>query len=230
MQDLDVYNENGAVLLLDKPLGWTSFDVVNKIRYAGKFKKVGHAGTLDPLATGLLILCVGKMTKQIETFQAQVKEYTGTFTLGKTTPSFDLETEFDGEYTTDHITSEKLQEAKEQLTGTIEQTPPAHSAIKVNGKRAYESARKGQEVALKSRSVTVSEFEIDSKDFPIIQFRIVCTKGTYIRTIANDFGKILNSGAHLSSLRRTKIGEFGVENAEDVLSLAQKINSIRESL
>lgn len=230
MQELDVYNEKGAVLLLDKPLEWTSFDVVNKIRYAGKFKKVGHAGTLDPLATGLLILCVGKMTKQIETFQAQVKEYTGTFTLGKTTPSFDLETEFDGEFDVDHITSEMLQEAKEKLTGDIEQTPPAHSAIKVNGKRAYESARKGKEVALKSRIVTISEFDIDDKDFPLIHFRIVCSKGTYIRTIANDFGKLLNSGAHLSALRRTKIGDFSVDDAEDVLTLSQKINSIRESL
>jgi tRNA pseudouridine55 synthase len=227
---MDYFNENGAVLLIDKPLNWTSFDVVKKIRSAGKFKKVGHAGTLDPLASGLLILCMGKMTKQIETFQAQEKEYTGTFTLGKTTPSFDLETDFDQTFSTEHITSDMLDEVVQKMTGLIEQTPPVYSAVKVNGKRAYESARKGEDVKLKIRTVDIKVFEIDKSSFPEISFRIVCSKGTYIRSMANDFGKMLQSGAYLSELRRTKIGNFSVENALDVLEAAEKINIARESL
>jgi len=219
-----VADERNDVLLIDKPLKWTSFDVVNKVRYAAKYKKVGHAGTLDPLATGLLILCTNKKTKEIDTYQAQEKEYTGTLVVGKTTPSVDLETEFDAEYPTDHITPEAIQQAVAQLTGLIEQIPPAHSAIKVDGKRAYESARKGQEVALKSRQVEVKEFDVNTDNFPEISFRIVCSKGTYIRSLVRDFGKLLHSGAYMSSLRRTRIGEFRIENA---LSLEQYLENIR---
>ncbi len=206
-------DERNEVILIDKPLKWTSFDVVNKIRWAGKYKKVGHAGTLDPLATGLLILCTGKKTKEIDTYQAQEKEYTGTLVLGKTTPSVDLETEFDAEFPTEHITKEAINQAVTQLSGIIEQIPPAHSAIKINGKRAYESARKGEEVIIKSRQVEVKEFEIDSVYFPEIYFRIVCSKGTYIRSLVRDFGKLVDSGAYMSSLRRTRIGNFKIENA-----------------
>lgn len=203
----------GEVLLIDKPLQWTSFDVVKKLKYAGKFKKIGHAGTLDPLATGLLILCTGKKTKEIDTYQAQEKEYTGTFILGKTTPSYDLETEFDAEFPTEHITPKLMQEAAAQLTGHIAQFPPVFSAIKIDGKRAYESARKGEEIQMKSRNIEVKTFEINTENFPEIAFRVVCSKGTYIRSLAHDFGKLLHSGACLSSLRRTRIGDFSVENA-----------------
>ncbi|MFT5884985.1 MAG: tRNA pseudouridine55 synthase [Arcticibacterium sp.] len=227
---MDYFNENGAFLLIDKPLNWTSFDVVKKIRSSGKFKKVGHAGTLDPLASGLLILCMGKMTKQIEKYQAQEKEYTGSFTLGNTTPSYDLETEFDSEHPTKHITDILIQDAVSKLTGFIEQVPPIFSAVKVNGRRAYDAARKGEDIKLKVRTVEVKTFEIDHSEFPIIKFRIVCSKGTYIRSMANDFGKLLQSGAHLSSLRRTKIGDFDVRDAEDVLVAAEKISKARESI
>lgn len=219
-----VVDERNEVLLIDKPLKWTSFDVVNKVRYAGKYKKVGHAGTLDPLATGLLILCTNKKTKEIDTYQAQEKEYTGTLVLGKTTPSVDLETEFDAEYPVDHITPEALTAAVAQLSGTIEQIPPAHSAIKVNGKRAYESARKGEEVVIKSRQVEIKEFDIDTTNFPEVSFRIVCSKGTYIRSLVRDFGVLLQSGAYMSSLRRTRIGNFKIENA---LTLEQFLENIR---
>lgn len=227
---MDYFNENGTVLLIDKPLKWTSFDAVKKIRWAGKFKKVGHAGTLDPLATGLLILCTGKKTKEIEKYQAQEKEYTGTFTLGATTPSYDLETEFDQEFPTEHITKEALTAAVDKMTGLIEQTPPIFSAVKVNGRRAYDAARKGEDIKLKVREVEIKAFEIDDANFPVIAFRIVCSKGTYIRSMANDFGKLLDSGAHLSSLRRTKIGDFSVDDAEDVVEVADKMRTIRESL
>lgn len=201
------------VILIDKPYEWTSFGVVKKVRYFGRFKKVGHAGTLDPLATGLLILCTEKKTKDIEQYQAQEKEYTGTLVLGKTTPSVDLETEFDAEFPTDHISAEDLQTVVKQLTGFIEQTPPQYSAVKVDGQRAYAAARKGDTVAIKSRTVEVKEFEIDAVAFPEISFRIVCSKGTYIRSMVADFGKLLGSGAYMSSLRRTRIGEFRVEDA-----------------
>ncbi|WP_435355221.1 tRNA pseudouridine(55) synthase TruB [Emticicia sp. SJ17W-69] len=209
-------DERNEVILIDKPLRWTSFDVVNKIRWAGKYKKVGHAGTLDPLATGLLILCTGKKTKEIDTYQAQEKEYTGTLVLGKTTPSVDLETDFDAEFPTDHITQEAINQAISQLSGIIEQIPPAHSAIKINGKRAYESARKGEDIVIKSRQVEVKEFDIDASKFPEIAFRIVCSKGTYIRSLVRDFGKLLGSGAYMSSLRRTRIGDFKIENASTI--------------
>ncbi|MDR6562655.1 MULTISPECIES: tRNA pseudouridine(55) synthase TruB [unclassified Arcicella] len=206
----------GEVLLIDKPLTWTSFDVVKKLKFAGRFKKIGHAGTLDPLATGLLILCTGKMTKQIDSFQAQQKEYSGTFVLGKTTPSIDLETEFDEEFPIDHINEVVLQEALSKFQGKILQIPPIYSAIQVNGKRLYELARKGKtdaDIEIKSREVEISKFEIDSSNFPEIQFSIVCSKGTYIRSLVRDFGLACQSGAYLSSLRREKIGEFDVKDA-----------------
>jgi tRNA pseudouridine55 synthase len=217
----------GSMLLIDKPLKWTSFDVVKKLKFAGKFKKIGHAGTLDPLATGLLILCTGKMTKQIDSFQAQEKEYTGTFVLGKTTPSIDLETEFDQEYSIGHINDDVLNKAKAKLTGPITQVPPIYSAIQVGGKRLYEFARKGQEVEIKSREVTVKSFEIDAVNFPEISFKIVCSKGTYIRSMVRDFGLLCDSGAYLSSLRRTKIGDFSVENA---LTIEQFIERVQQSI
>ena len=209
----------GQVLLIDKPLHWTSFQVVNKlrweIRHAFNIKKikVGHAGTLDPLATGLLVICTGKMTKQINTFQGQDKEYTGTFVLGSTTPSFDLETEIDKTYPTDHISEELIHSTTQQFIGDIEQYPPVFSAIKKDGKRLYEFARAGEEVEIKSRTVTISEFEITKIDGNNVDFRVVCSKGTYIRSLAHDFGQALKSGAHLSVLRRTKIGDFSVEKA-----------------
>jgi len=209
----------GEVLLIDKPLTWTSFQAVNKLRWSIrqafgiKKIKVGHAGTLDPLATGLLVICTGKMTKQINTFQGQEKEYTGTFVLGGTTPSYDLETEVNESFRTDHITEELIHKTTQQFIGVIDQFPPVFSAIKKDGKRLYEFARAGEDVEIKSRQVEITAFEItEIKDLEL-HFRVVCSKGTYIRSLANDFGKALNSGAHLSSLRRTRIGEFKVEDA-----------------
>ena len=214
------YNEeelkSGAVFLVDKPLDWTSFQVVNKLRYEIRHQfnikkiKVGHAGTLDPLATGLLIICVGKKTKEIDTYQGKEKEYTGTITVGGTTASFDLEEEIDQTFPTEHITEEELQSAALKLTGEIEQYPPIFSAVKIDGKRAYESARKGEEVKVKPRQVSVSKFDIDTSEFPKVHFTIVCSKGTYIRSMASDFGKLLDNGAHLSALRRERIGEFSL--------------------
>lgn len=214
--------QEGKVLLIDKPLDWTSFQVVNKLRWeirrAHKIKKikVGHAGTLDPLATGLLVICTGKMTKNIDSFQAQIKEYTGTFVLGGTTPSYDLETEIDQTYPTEHLTDELIRNAPAQFIGEISQFPPVFSALKKDGKRLYEYARAGEEVDIPSRQVHISEFEITRIDNLEVDFRVVCSKGTYIRSLANDFGKALNSGAHLSALRRTKIGDFDVENAVSI--------------
>ncbi|WP_223032627.1 tRNA pseudouridine(55) synthase TruB [Hanstruepera marina] len=210
---------SGQVLLIDKPLHWTSFQAVNKlrweIRHAFKIKKikVGHAGTLDPLATGLLVICTGKMTKQINTFQGQDKEYTGTIVIGSTTPSYDLETEIDHTYSTNHITEELIHQTSLQFIGDIKQYPPVFSAIKKDGKRLYEFARAGEDVEIQSRTINISEFEITKIDGNHLDFRVVCSKGTYIRSLAHDFGKALNSGAHLSVLRRTKIGDFNVENA-----------------
>ncbi|GAB2580070.1 tRNA pseudouridine(55) synthase TruB [Spirosoma areae] len=209
----------GQLILIDKPLTWTSFDVANKLKYACKFRKIGHAGTLDPLATGLLILCTGKMTKQIDQYQAQEKEYTGTLVLGKTTPSVDLETPFDAEFDTTGITPEQLQAATRQLTGDILQVPPIYSAIRVNGERLYEKARRGETAdrvdgGIKSRQVTVSVFEVDASRFPTVDFRIVCSKGTYIRSLVRDLGLLVNNGAYMSSLRRTRIGDFRVEEAQ----------------
>ncbi|WP_394332247.1 tRNA pseudouridine(55) synthase TruB [Mangrovimonas xylaniphaga] len=211
--------KDGQVLLIDKPLTWTSFQVVNKlrweIRHAHNIKKikVGHAGTLDPLASGLLVICTGKMTKQINTFQAQIKEYTGTIVLGSTTPSFDLETEIDATYPTDHITEALIHETTKSFLGDIEQYPPVFSAIKKDGKRLYEFARAGEEVEVKPRTINISEFEITRIGENEVDFRVVCSKGTYIRSLAHDFGKALNSGGHLSVLRRTKIGDFDVAKA-----------------
>lgn len=214
--------KTGQVLLFDKPLNWTSFQVVNKVRWLIKkrFKlkkiKVGHAGTLDPLASGLLIICTGKFTKRIPELQGQIKEYTGIIKLGETTPSYDLETEVDQTFPSDHITEELLQETAKKFIGEIEQTPPVFSALKKDGKRLYEYAREGKEVEVKSRKVEISEFEIDSSNFPEIGFRTVCSKGTYIRSLAHEFGEALNSGAHLQELRRTAIGDHSVENAMSI--------------
>ena len=222
MKTLDTYKE-GKVLLIDKPLNWTSFQVVNKVRWLIKQQfsikkiKVGHAGTLDPLATGLLILCTGKFTKKIETYQAQVKEYTGTITLGATTPSYDLESEIDEKFDISGISEADILKNTQQFLGKIQQQPPIFSALKQNGKRLYEYAREGSKIEIPSRAVTITEFEITKIELPCIEFRIVCGKGTYIRSLAHDFGKSLNNGAHLSSLRRTKIGEFRVEDAISVL-------------
>ncbi len=221
--------QDGRVLLIDKPLNWTSFDVVNKIRYAIKKRfqlkkiKVGHAGTLDPLATGLLIICTGKFTKQINDYMGQEKEYTGIIRLGETTPSYDLETEVNETFPTDHITKEAIRKATENFIGDIEQVPPLFSAIKKDGERAYELARKGEDVKLKARTVHVREFEITDIDGQDIHFRVSCSKGTYIRSLAHDFGIALNSGAHLTSLRRTRIGDSKIEDATDVLEFVNSI-------
>ena len=211
---------NGQVLLIDKPLKWSSFQAVNKLKYALKNHyvlpkkfKIGHAGTLDPLATGLLIICTGKFTKTISEIQAQTKEYTGTIRVGATTPSYDLETEVDATFPTEHITEELVLETVKQFLGEIDQKPPVFSAIKKDGKRLYEHARAGEEVEIQSRKTTIYEFEITRFALPEIDFRVQCSKGTYIRSLAYDFGVALNSGGHLTALRRTKIGEYNVENA-----------------
>lgn len=214
--------KNGQVLLINKPLTWTSFQVVNKLRWNIRQKfglgkiKVGHAGTLDPLATGLLIICTGNFTKKIDEYQAQIKEYTGEITLGATTPSFDLETELDETFPIDHITSELIHKTVQQFVGEIEQIPPMFSAIKMAGVRMYDLARQGKTREIQSRKITIETFEITDISLPKVQFRIVCSKGTYIRSLAYDFGKALNSGGHLSQLRRTKIGDFNVKDAVEI--------------
>ena len=219
--------KNGQILLVDKPYKWTSFQVVNKLRWAIKKKyglkklKVGHAGTLDPLATGLLIICTGSFTKKIDQFQAQLKEYTGTITLGSTTPSYDLETEIDKPYPIQHLTEQKILANTAHFLGEIEQIPPIFSALKKDGVRLYELARKGEITEIKPRKITVFEFEIVKIEMPDVYFRIVCSKGTYIRSIAHDFGQKLQSGSHLSSLRRTKSGEFDVINAIDPVKFVE---------
>lgn len=221
MKTLEDY-KNGQVLLIDKPLNWTSFQVVNKLRWEIRQKfnikkiKVGHAGTLDPLATGLLILCTGKFTKKIDTYQAQEKEYTGTITVGETTPSYDLETEINETFPIHHITEELIHNTTKQFIGELDQKPPIFSAIKKDGKKLYELARAGETTEIKTRKITITEFEITKVDLPNIEFRVVCSKGTYIRSLAYDFGNALNSGAHLSALRRTKIGDFSVDDAQSV--------------
>jgi tRNA pseudouridine55 synthase len=217
----------GQLLLVNKPYKWTSFDVVGKLRNAFKplKLKVGHAGTLDPLATGLLIICTGKMTKQIDNFQAEEKEYTGTMVLGSVTPTYDLESEPEKLFSTDHITPEQIQAACQQFIGDIQQYPPAHSAVKVDGERLYEKARRGEEVELRLRNVTITEFEITRIELPEVDFRVVCSKGTYIRSLVNDFGKALNNGAYLSRLRRTRSGSFVIGDAWEVMEL---VNTIRE--
>jgi tRNA pseudouridine55 synthase len=214
--------EEGQVLLIDKPLRWTSFDAVRKIRNIIRVKKVGHAGTLDPLATGLLIICTGKFTKKINEYMAQEKEYTGTFMLGATTPTFDLESEPAGFKPFEHITESQLLAATQNFLGEIQQVPPAHSAIKQDGKRAYELARQGIDVKMESRKVFIREFELTRIELPVIQFRVVCSTGTYIRSLANDFGQTLGCGAYLSSLCRTRIGTFLLNNALTIQSFEEK--------
>lgn len=214
--------KNGQVLLINKPLTWTSFQVVNKLRWniRQKFElgkiKVGHAGTLDPLATGLLIICTGNFTKKIDEYQGQIKEYTGEITLGATTPSYDLETEVDETFPVDHITSDLIHKTVQQFVGEIEQIPPMFSAIKMAGVRLYDLARQGKTREIQSRKITIETFEITDISLPKVQFRIVCSKGTYIRSLAYDFGKALNSGGHLSALRRTKIGDFNINDAVEI--------------
>ena len=223
--------KDGKILLIDKPLEWTSFQVVNKLRWHIRKQfnlkkiKVGHAGTLDPLATGLLIICTGKQTKNIEIYQGQIKEYTGTIVVGATTPSYDLETEVNETFPIDHITDELIHKTTEQFIGKIQQKPPIFSAIKKDGKRLYELARQGKTTEIKSREIEIKEFEITKIDLPNIEFRVVCSKGTYIRSLANDFGVALNSGGHLSVLRRTKIGDFSVENALSIDGFIDELKS-----
>ena len=224
--------KNGQIIIVDKPLGWTSFQVVNKLRWAirQKFRikkiKVGHAGTLDPLATGLLVVCTGKFTKRINEFQSELKEYTGTITLGATTPSYDLETEIDQIFPTDHISQKNIHEVSNTFLGKIQQTPPLYSAIKKDGIRLYELARKGENTEINSREIEIFSFDITQIEIPEIKFRIVCSKGTYIRSIANDFGKSLQSGAHLTELRRTKSGDFDLSNAVSPEEFVETIKKI----
>lgn len=213
----------GQVLLIDKPLQWSSFQAVNKLKYLlinkvglPKKFKIGHAGTLDPLATGLLLICTGKFTKKIQELQGQAKEYIGTFYIGATTPSYDLETEVDATFPTEHIDEALIHQTVQQFLGEIDQKPPIFSAIKKDGKRLYEHARAGEEVEIASRKTTIHEFEITRIALPEIDFRVVCSKGTYIRSLAFDFGKALHSGSHLTVLRRTKIGDYDVKNAIDI--------------
>lgn len=217
--DISSFNFNqhdfqaGEVLLIDKPLHWTSFDVVKKLKYQLKIKKIGHAGTLDPLATGLLILCTGKMTKSIEKYQAQEKEYDGTLVLGKTTPSVDLETAFDSETSTDHLTAAQVEAIKDKFIGEIEQVPPMHSAVKVDGQRVYKSARQGKTVAIQPRAIHIKSLRFTHMQLPEVRFNVVCSKGTYIRSLVRDMGETLGVGAYLQNLRRTRIGNFHVDQA-----------------
>ena len=219
----------GTVLLVDKPQTWTSFDVVNKIRHSIKKRlgikkiKVGHAGTLDPMATGLLIICTGKATKTIDSYQGMPKTYTGTIQLGATTPSYDAETPIDNHYPIEHITEEMIEEARQQFLGALEQIPPVFSAIKVDGQPLYKKARKGIEVKVDPRPVHIYTFEITKIALPEIEFRVECSKGTYIRSLAHDFGKALNSGAHLIGLRRTQIGKYQVDDAWTVEDLVKHV-------
>lgn len=205
--------EQGQVLLFNKPLHWTSFDVVRRVRRLVKVKKVGHAGTLDPLATGLLVICTGRFTKKINEFMSQEKEYTGSFTIGAETPTYDLESEPQNFRSIDEVSAQKLTNVAQQYVGEISQVPPAHSAIKVQGKRVYELARKGKQVELEPRKVFIREFEITKIELPVVNFRVVCSTGTYIRSLANDFGNALGCGAYLSSLCRTRIGIFELKDA-----------------
>ena len=224
MMSTNIYDE-GQVLLVNKPFEWTSFDVVRKIRYLTKTKKVGHAGTLDPLATGLLIVCTGKFTKKINTYMAQEKEYTGTIVLGATTPTYDLESDPIDFKSLDSITNDLIRSTTQYFTGAIQQIPPIHSAIKKEGKRVYELARRGEEVVLEARPVTIYEFEITSIQLPSVEFRIVCSTGTYIRSLANDFGAKLGVGGYLSSLCRTRIGDFTLQQSKTIEELESEIKN-----
>ena len=226
---------DGQVLLIDKPLKWSSFQAVNKLKYLlinkiglPKKFKIGHAGTLDPLASGLLLICTGKFTKRISELQGQAKEYTGTFYIGATTPSYDLETEIDQTFPTDHIDEALIHETVKQFLGEIDQKPPIFSAIKKDGVRLYEHARAGETVEIASRKTTINEFEITRIALPEIDFRVVCSKGTYIRSLAFDFGKAMNSGSHLTVLRRTKIGDYDVKDAIDITLFEESLNLKRE--
>lgn len=226
---------NGQILLIDKPLKWSSFQAVNKLKYLlinkvglPKKFKIGHAGTLDPLATGLLLICTGKFTKRITELQGQAKEYTGTFYIGATTPSYDLETEIDETFSTSHIDETLIHETVKQFLGEIDQKPPIFSAIKKDGVRLYEHARAGETIEIESRKTTIHEFEITRIALPEIDFRVVCSKGTYIRSLAYDFGKAMNSGSHLTVLRRTKIGDYDVKNAIDVTLFEESLNLKKE--
>ncbi len=226
----------GEVLVIDKPLTWTSFQVVNKLKYLIKHHpslvvdgkrvepKIGHAGTLDPLATGLLIVCTGKQTKNIELYQGQEKEYTGTFYIGATTPCFDREKEIDAYYPTEHITDELIYTTTKQFIGKIQQTPPLFSAVKINGKRAYDIARAGKTAEIKPKEIIISEFKITRIALPEVDFRVVCSKGTYIRSLARDFGEALKSGAHLTALRRTRIGNYHVDEAITIDDFQHSLN------
>jgi tRNA pseudouridine55 synthase len=216
--------EEGQVLLINKPLRWTSFDAIRKIRNLIRIKKVGHAGTLDPLATGLLIVCTGKFTKRLNEFMAKEKEYTGTFFLGAVTPTYDLESEPVSFKPLDTITTEAIANAAQQWTGEIMQIPPAHSAIKIDGKRVYELARQGKEVKIEPRKVTIHEFEIIKTEMPLVHFRVVCSTGTYIRSLANDFGITLGCGAYLHSLCRTRIGEYRLSEAMMIEEFEKIVN------
>jgi len=215
------------VLLVDKPFEWTSFDVVRKIRNLINIKKVGHAGTLDPLATGLLIVCTGRFTKRINEYMAQEKEYTGEFTLGATTPTFDLESEPESFEDTSSITGDDILNTTKQFVGEIMQVPPAHSAIKIGGKRVYELARQGKEVKMEPRKIFIKEFDIVNISMPVVSFRVVCSTGTYIRSLANDFGALLGCGAYLSSLCRTRIGDSKLEDAKSIKEWEEEINKIK---
>jgi len=226
MQPITEFAE-GKVLLFDKPLHWSSFDLVRKVRSLIKIPKVGHAGTLDPLATGLLIVCTGKFTKKINEYMGMEKEYTGTITLGSTTASYDLETIPENFIAADHLTAEHIHAATKKFMGDILQMPPQYSAIKKDGKRLYESARKGIEVKVDARPVTIKEFTITKIELPIVHFKVVCTTGTYIRSLANDFGKALAVGAHLSSLCRTRIGIFKIEDALSIVDFEEKIKAMQ---
>ena len=232
MEENRKYNfQEGALLLIDKPKEWTSFDVVNKLRYAlrkalkVKKIKVGHAGTLDPLATGLLVVCTGRFTKKIESLQGMSKEYTGTFHLGATTPSYDAETAIDERFPVEHISSDLLETARQGFLGTIEQLPPIFSAIKVDGQPLYKKARKGEKVVVKSRTVTIHDFKLEKIELPEIDFWVHCSKGTYIRSLAHDYGKALESGAYLAGLRRTKVGDFKIEDAWNLEELIEYIQT-----
>ncbi len=220
---------DGKVLLFDKPLDWTSFDVVKKVRILTRISKVGHAGTLDPLATGLLIVCTGKFTKKINEYMGMEKEYTGTFTLGATTPTYDLESEPENVKDISHLTEEGVHAATQSFTGLIMQVPPAHSAIKKDGKPVYLSARKGIEVKLEPRPVTIHSFMIEKMELPVVHFRVVCSTGTYIRSLAHDFGAALGVGGYMSSLRRTRIGSFNVADAVSLSSFEQTIHQLLAS-
>ena len=221
--------EEGQVLLIDKPFKWTSFDVIRKVRHLIKIKKVGHAGTLDPLATGLLIVCTGKFTKRINEFMAQEKEYTGTITLGATTPTFDLESEPENHKDVSAITREQVYATTHMFTGEILQVPPMHSAIKKDGVRVYELARRGEIIELEPRRLFIRQFDITAIEMPVLHFKVACSTGTYIRSLANDFGAALGCGGYLSSLRRTAIGSFRVENAIGIEELQNQVKEAMEN-